>query len=999
MKLSLFIFLLATIISLSFPVRSQPLSRYNTFNYTVNEGLLQSTVIDVAFDRNNFCWISFPNGLQIFDGQTFSTISIQPGLPDDKFCRFFKTSAGELWVSHTSGISRYDTKANTFIQTHTFAKRHKQPALFIGQINDSVYIYTGEGVILGLQQHNFSIASKHTVPWGGFENNSDNYPKISNIVENSVVALLINKKIYTWDLKMGKQLSASPKKEEISPYFLHMKNKNELLFYNYSPKGSLQLYNIKNKLIKPLPVKGFENIQLARCNILHWKGKNLISLNNRLFETDSSLSKITKEIVTFQNQPPSGNFTISLVKEDNLGNLLVITIAGGIRKIIRNNYPIKYYNSGESGKNFILSVLPDKQNNRILAGSVMNGLLVFDTLQSLIKHLRITGDKGIPISPNIILKKKNGNYLLFASGEHKVWELDAGLNNIRTFPLHTTNTTDIKTSGYFGSPIYQHSDGAIVQTQNNLYKVNTRTNRVQGTTFSKAYIMAGIFYNGKVLTHGNDELLITDTASFAEIRKIPFPNTGNVRCFAKDNYGNIWLGSNKGIFSTDISGNVNTQYSKLTGLPDECIYAMAFDNENSLWCSTNKGILKLSNGKVIEHLKKEDGLQENEFNTNVLAIASDGEMFFGGVNGISSFFPSQIIQDKDSTQLVFTRITTNNEPPDKNLAPWSITKLELPYNQNSIAFDFVAIGNLNPDQYRYQYRMMGVANDWIPNTGMQTIRYSLLPGKYVFQISASRAFSETAVPMRELLIIIHPPFWKSWWFIISVITLSIILLGYIVNMQSKKQFLRQLQHMEQEKQLKQERERISKDLHDSLGAFANAVLYNSEMLEQEQEEYRKKELLNDLKFASKDIIISLRETVWALKREKYNSEDCMVRIRNFTQSMARYYTRITFSNEGEAPFGLELSYKKALHLVRIVQESVTNSIKHGNPSKITIYSYITDNRWTLKIEDNGTGFEIDNPTTENGNGLANMVSRAAASGFELNILSDIGKGTQVIITI
>ena len=171
------------------------------------------------------------------------------------------------------------------------------------------------------------------------------------------------------------------------------------------------------------------------------------------------------------------------------------------------------------------------------------------------------------------------------------------------------------------------------------------------------------------------------------------------------------------------------------------------------------------------------------------------------------------------------------------------------------------------------------------------------------------------------------------------------------------------------------------------------------MLEQEQEEYRKKELLNDLKFASKDIIISLRETVWALKREKYNSEDCMVRIRNFTQSLARYYTRITFSNEGEAPFGLELSYKKALHLVRIVQESVTNSIKHGNPSKITIYSYITDNRWTLKIEDNGTGFEIDNPTTENGNGLANMVSRAATSGFELNILSDIGKGTQVIITI
>lgn len=63
------------------------------------------------------------------------------------------------------------------------------------------------------------------------------------------------------------------------------------------------------------------------------------------------------------------------------------------------------------------------------------------------------------------------------------------------------------------------------------------------------------------------------------------------------------------------------------------------------------------------------------------------------------------------------------------------------------------------------------------------------------------------------------------------------------------------------KQIKLERERISKDLHDSLGAYANAVLYNIELLEKEKAEPKRNELIGDLKFASKDIITSLRETV------------------------------------------------------------------------------------------------------------------------------------------
>lgn len=197
-----------------------------------------------------------------------------------------------------------------------------------------------------------------------------------------------------------------------------------------------------------------------------------------------------------------------------------------------------------------------------------------------------------------------------------------------------------------------------------------------------------------------------------------------------------------------------------------------------------------------------------------------------------------------------------------------------------------------------------------------------------------------------------------------------------------------------------ERKRISKDLHDSLGAYANAVLYNTELLEKEKEEEKKKELIGDLKFASKDIITSLRETVWALKKEEYTAEECLLRVKNFIQPLAKYYSHIQFRVEGEAPVDLELHYTKALNLVRIMQEAVSNSIKHASPSSITISSYQAGQKWKLTVKDDGKGFNFASmKQVERGNGLNNMEHRAAESGFEFSILSNENTGTEITIIV
>lgn len=954
----------------------------------------------MAIDGNNFCWVSFPNGIQKFDGKNFTTVQVQQGLPDDKLTTFFHCSNGTLLISHSEGISIYEIAANRFKQVYTAATGNRGTVQFIGEDEGIVYFYSRTGVITGISCQTFKVVSETKT---GFPDHSTNFnyrPKISDNIIHHRTAFIINSTLCLWDLKKAKLLSQSSAISGIAIYLLRLKNEEEVIYYLNTPASFLQIYNFSSFSITPLLIKGVNVKYMQRCNIYYWQSKLLFSVNDRIYETDSTLQSIKSELVNFQNQPVSANSTIAHIKEDNFGNLFIQTVTGGIKKIFRNNYPLKYYNTGKAGENFILSILPDKKNNRILAGTSGNGLLVFDTLQQLITKINLTTTNGIPASPNVILQKSNGDYIIFASGQNNVWLLRNDLSGYRRITINSLLPENKSGAKYFGLLLHQDEKEAIVQTQHTLYRLKLDNNTVQEQEFADSYIMSGLYYKPYIITHATDELIFLNAANFKEIKKIPFKNTANVRCFASDKINNIYIGSNKGIFKTDSTGKILQQWNKDNGMPDECIYAMAFDHDGLLWCSTNRGILKINKDNSILQLKKEDGLQENEFNTNMVSKADDGELFFGGVNGVSSFYPKDIRRYDEKINLLFTQIKVNNEPAVKDTAMWAIDKIILPYQKGSLSFDFIAMASGNPDQYVYQYKMKGLDKEWIQNSGTQTVRYFLQPGRYVFQIYAARQFDANATPLKEITIIINSPFWKTWWFITIAALAFIMLLVYFINENNKKKYTKRLQVLENERQLKSERERISKDLHDNLGAYANAVLYNIELLEKEKTTEKRNELIDDLKFASKDIITSLRETVWALKKEKYTAEECFVRIRNFIQPLTRYYSHIHFKTEGASSPDLELPYTKALNMVRIVQEAVSNSIKHASPGNIIISSFFTDNRWGIKVSDDGKGFDyLKAKQMEQGNGLNNMQQRAAESGFEFKTESTEAKGTTITIII
>jgi signal transduction histidine kinase len=196
----------------------------------------------------------------------------------------------------------------------------------------------------------------------------------------------------------------------------------------------------------------------------------------------------------------------------------------------------------------------------------------------------------------------------------------------------------------------------------------------------------------------------------------------------------------------------------------------------------------------------------------------------------------------------------------------------------------------------------------------------------------------------------------------------------------------------------QERKRIAADLHDNLGAQANAILYSAELLQQEKNESGV--LVTDLHHTAKDMLTSLRETLWVLKNKDVTAADIWLRIINFSKQMNRHYPELHLTTEGLAPENLPFSSASALNIVFIIQEAVNNAIRHASAETVSVISEFSGKQWNIEVRDDGKGFDIDAAIKKQESyGLNNMNQRALSAGFVLEIDTNITSGTSISLIV
>ncbi|MGC4035068.1 MAG: tetratricopeptide repeat protein [Chitinophagaceae bacterium] len=195
-----------------------------------------------------------------------------------------------------------------------------------------------------------------------------------------------------------------------------------------------------------------------------------------------------------------------------------------------------------------------------------------------------------------------------------------------------------------------------------------------------------------------------------------------------------------------------------------------------------------------------------------------------------------------------------------------------------------------------------------------------------------------------------------------------------------------------------QRKRIAADIHDNLGVKANAILYSTELLQ--QDEVKNETLLTDLRDTAKDMLLILRETLWAMKAADVEATDMWLRIINFSKQITRYYPHTKIAASGSAPETFIINSEVALNALLIIQEAVNNAIRHSTASLISIKSETVEGGWQMVVEDNGIGFDVETMRKKQDSyGLKNMVDRAKAAKLYIEINTQPLQGTSVIIRI
>jgi len=191
--------------------------------------------------------------------------------------------------------------------------------------------------------------------------------------------------------------------------------------------------------------------------------------------------------------------------------------------------------------------------------------------------------------------------------------------------------------------------------------------------------------------------------------------------------------------------------------------------------------------------------------------------------------------------------------------------------------------------------------------------------------------------------------------------------------------------------------RISRDLHDNIGSQLTFIISSIDNLKYgfDIKDGKLTQKLESIGSFASSTIDELRDTIWAMNKSEISFEDLQSRISNYIDKAHLSDDKINFSFVVDENVDLDRTFTslEGMNIYRIIQETIHNSIKHGQATEIKVGVKQEEDNLQFEIMDNGIGFE---PTkVETGNGLNNMKKRAHEIKAELSILSKKKKGTNI----
>ncbi len=773
--------------------------------YGLSLGLSQSTVVSMVQDHQGFLWFGTQDGLNRFDGYQFKVFQHEMNDPSSLSSNYIAAlhvdKKGELWIGTSKGLHRYNKQTATFTPYILGSEtRENKGSQYINKIlsgpDNKLWIGTYEGLFL------FDPISASSEL---FENKSI---KPNSSDSQHIYAMFTDNKNQLWvGTSQGlNRLDLQSKTFKSTPLTINQKGSpsgDSITDIVQDKSGHLWVATYRSGLIKFDPLNNkitpYQHNTKERTSISHNRVRSLLidRFGTLWIGTANGLNIYDTEqdnFIRYYNDPAIAaslsNDYIWDILEDNNDSVWFGT-SNGVNQFVHSTlkfghrHKMPHANIGLS-HNHVRSLFKSADNT--LWVGVDNGLNKYDPISNSFTYYQHDPNDKHSISAGMVMS-------VFADSNNRVW---AGtynnglnlLNNNQQFTHFTHDPNNKNTLSH--NRVY-----AISEDQNGFLWIGTLNglNRFdpEEKTFTRFYHQPS---NTNSLS-GNSIYAISPTPtgdlwiatrnsgitrfdpkseSFQRFEYNPANNNSisHNRVFSLYQKGpdELWAATANGLNKLTISTKHVTRYYRQQGLLNNTIYAVTGDEHGLIWFSTNRGLSRYDPiNNQFKHFDLEHGLQSNEFNNGAFYKAADGELFFGGINGLNRFYPYEI---KDNTMKPDVEITqfylANKAQEFQKNSPLSKTinqtqSITLDHTQAVFSFEFTALHFTNPARNNFTYILEGFDKEWTQtNAQYRRATYTNLPaGNYSFKVKAANSDNLWGDISQPIQIKITPAPWKTIW--------------------------------------------------------------------------------------------------------------------------------------------------------------------------------------------------------------------------------------------
>lgn len=475
-------------------------------------------------------------------------------------------------------------------------------------------------------------------------------------------------------------------------------------------------------------------------------------------------------------------------------------------------------------------------------------------------------------------------------------------------------------------------------------------------------------------------------------------------------------------------------------LPFKIIYSMIIDNSNVVWCATLGGLLKLDlntfklgpvvigqegnsmgvfsvleNGTddllvtgsdaIYKFNKKSSALTtisslRKSTHRNFLSASAyriNDNVFYGTDKGFVLLDLKTTTETRGLPQITLSGVWVNDLPANFRGAYFREEEFVLSGDDNRLQFTVAMFDYRESSAFELQYKLEGLDGKWRQtDPGVPIVYSNISPGAYKFRFRVVKT-DGTSREGSNLLIEIKPPFYMTWWFILLIASSVSAALIYTAN--SRIQRIKKQRDLQREysnlliESQEQERKRISSELHDSIGQNLAVIKNLAVMQNRKSESQTDREKL--------DLMIEVcSEAIDEVRKIAYDLRPYQIGKTGLTKAIEHLFDLSKKAGGFQLEMKIEnidsiLSEKGELHIYRILQECLNNSMKYSGADNISLRIMKNNREISVEYSDNGSGFSLSKERAfegKGGLGIMDIRERSKILSGDLSLFSEPGKG-------